>query len=117
MKVKLTIGAIVAVVIGAAALAYGLYVIITSADLVLVWAIVATFMLPVAAIVGWVAGRYEVKALLRGVDMGADKVVNVAERIADIKDRRAPKAQQADIYTLPATVYHELPAGDEVIDL
>jgi hypothetical protein len=41
-------------------------------------------------VIGWVVGRYEVRALLAGVDLGVDKVVRSARQIAVIQDRRGP---------------------------
>lgn len=118
MRIKLIAGI---AAIGALALAYGLYIIITTADPVFLWAIAATALLPVAAAAGWAVGRYEVAALLRGIDLGTGKVVGIAERIADVKDRREPQtrnAQAIDVRLLPPTIYRELPAGDgETIDL
>jgi hypothetical protein len=114
MKMKLTIGAAAIAVVGLAALGYGVYLVLTTIDLVLLWAIAATALLPVAAAVGWAVGRYEVAALLRGIDLGAGKVVGIAERIADVKDRREPprsNAQAIDVRLLPPTIYRELPSG------
>jgi hypothetical protein len=61
----------------------------------------------------------EVKGILSGIDAGVGKVAVVADRIATIKDRRQPKEppRAVDLRLLPPTVYRELPAGDEVIDL
>jgi membrane protein implicated in regulation of membrane protease activity len=118
------------IVIGAAALAYSLYVIImtvSTVDLVLLWAILTTLALPVVAVCCWRAGarfgqqygQQEVKGILSGIDAGVGKVAVVADRIATIKDRRQPKEppRAVDLRLLPPTVYQELPAGDEVIDL
>jgi len=120
MKAKLTIGVVVMAAVGLAALVGGIYWALTTVDGVLLWAIGATALVPLAAVAGWAVGRYEVTALLHGIDLGAGQVVNVAERIADIKDRKQPSKDVTaiDVRLLPPTVYRELPAGDgDVVDL
>jgi hypothetical protein len=124
---KLNKPTIVAAAVGAVGLltlAYGAYLLVAT-EPVLAWAIIATLLIPIAGLVGWALGRYEVAALLRGVDLGADRVVAVAEKIADIKDRRQPgKDDRPNLNVLlpQVTVTHrnllDRPGdGGETIDL
>jgi hypothetical protein len=85
---KLTISAVTLAIMALAALVYGAYALLTTVDLVLLWAVVATLLIPFAALLGWGAGRYEAKALVSGIRLGADTVIKSARQVADVRDRK-----------------------------
>jgi hypothetical protein len=116
---KLTVGAGAVTVLGAAGLTY---VLITAVDLVLLWAILATALIPIAALVGWAAGRYEARALVSGIRLGADTVIKSARQVADVQGRKdAGRDRGPDFNILLPRVevtHRNLLEGDsETIDL
>jgi len=94
-------------------------------DLLVAWALSVTIALPVAAFGGWILGRREASVKVDGLDMGVEKVVGMAEKVADIRDRSAAKIKQppVQIAVLPqlqqgGVVHRELTEGEgKVVDL
>jgi hypothetical protein len=92
-------------------------------DLLVAWALAVTVALPVVAFAGWVLGRREANVKVDGLDMGVEKVVGMAERVADIRDRSAGKIRQQPVQIAvlpqsPGVVHRELTDGEgKVVDL
>ena len=82
-----------------------------SPALLVVWAALATLALPVVALAGWLFGRYEAAALLRGIDAGIDRVAGAATKLK-VRETKGT----TNIAVLPQVVHRQLP-GEEVIDL
>lgn len=93
-------------------------------DILTAWALLVTLVLPVVAFAGWILGRREASVKVDGLDMGVEKVIGMAERVADIRDRSAAKVRQqpVQIAVLPqlqgGVIHRELTDGEgKVVDL
>jgi len=96
------------------------------ADVLATWALLTTLALPGVAFGSWLFGRREASVKVDGLDMGVEKVVGMAERVADIRDRSAAKIKQqpVQIAVLPqlqqgGVIHRELTSREDkkVIDL
>lgn len=94
-------------------------------DVLATWALLVTLALPVVAFAGWVLGRREASVKVDGLDFGVEKVMGMAERVADIRDRSAAKIRQPPVQIAvlpqlqsPGVVHRELTDGEgKVVDL
>jgi H+/Cl- antiporter ClcA len=95
-------------------------------DVLATWALLVTLALPVMAFASWILGRREANIKVDGLDLGIEKVMGMAEKVADIRDRSAAKIKQqpVQIAVLPqlqqgGVVHRELTSGEDqrVIDL
>jgi hypothetical protein len=95
-------------------------------DVLATWALLITLALPIMTLGGWILGRREASIKVDGLDMGVEKVVGMAERVADIRDRSAAKIKQppVQVAVLPqlqqgGVIHRELTSGEDqkVIDL
>jgi len=96
------------------------------ADVLATWALLATLALPFVALGGLLLGRRDAGIRVDGLDMGIEKVMGMAEKVSDIRDRSAAKIKQppVQVAVLPqlqqgGVIHRELTSGEDqkVIDL
>lgn len=95
------------------------------------WAGVATAILPLVAGASWALGRWQAREVLKGVDLGVDRVMRAAQGTADlrtaaVREARRPAAEVgmvASDLARQVVIYSATPAlgdgrgGGEVVEI
>jgi len=93
-------------------LVYGLTLV--PRGVLLAWAVLVTVFLPVAALGGWMLGRYEAGAVLHGFDLAVERVAGVL-----LRTRSEPKAPTpvATMSAFPSLIHLTSEGEVETVDL
>ena len=113
---------VLSIVAGVCYGAYRLALVNVGHKLAVAWAMVATAMVPLAALAGYKLGGTEARGVLAGIGLGTGPVVQTAEKIATVKAGAARALREPDpvIVELPRmrmidVTPKQLPSGDDQV--
>lgn len=98
-----------AIIAFAALLVYKFFMDTLDEDVVRIWALVATLLLPITGIVCFKLGKTESVGVVKGIETGVKNVVPVASQVADIRistARAMRQTEDAPVIELPPLEAH-----------